>query len=201
MDWIFRLILENIWLIVFIIIGLSQFFTSIRTEKNRPTELPDSQEPPDIEELIRRIQEQERQQTTPPPLPTQTPRPQPPKNKIPQASKPHPDTLPSSTPQKRKLETDAFPPDAYALSSTPPPAITRPSSPEPDLQEISRELEHLRKQADAYSTKDQLKTKAVQKTSTFTNWRRSLQNPATARQAIILTEVLGAPRAIRPHSF
>jgi len=204
MDWIFRLILENIWLLVFIIIGLSQFFTTIRTEKKRPPEAPDAQDVPDIEELIRRLREPEATQPIPPPLPPQIPSSRPKRNTIPQASNPHPDTLPATSRTARKQPPPNTAPaeDAYSQpeSASPPLTSVQQSYPPSSPQHAAREMAQLREQADAYQIKAFGIHTTAKMSSAHQNWRRLLQNPASTRQAIILTEVLGAPRAYRAHA-
>lgn len=205
LDDVFRLIIDNIFFIVIIIIALSQLFTQLRTGKNPDADTSDSLPPfggPEtrrdadgdtLEDIIRRLQEQshprEQSPATPPPLPQQPPPQQPargPQKLIPPQKQPQRAVVREEEAEhvRRLVPDNISGADAYSM-----PAEKLPM----------KELERLREQArtfEKYLSRGGRSERPVDLASQ-TVWRALLSNPASARQAVILREVLSPPVTLR----
>ena len=200
MEDIVRLILDNLWIVVFIIIALSQFFTYIRTDKRANKESSAPEQVSSLDELIRRIVEKEsKQSATPPPLPQQTSYSQPQENTISTTAQSQSNTLPAVDALTSQHQARSHTYDPYTLEKKPTMGDVFESFPTytalalhttPHGSKATREHEQITKHKKDFNNK----------LSTIIDLKKALRHPTTIRQAIILSEILGPPRAIRSHS-
>lgn len=190
-----RLILDNLWLVIFIIIGLSQFFTQLRTSKTE-RDVPDGPPPFDgadargeqgdsLEEIIRKLREQQQSSPVPPPLPPQRT----PVRTLQESAK---QTAAAARVMqedegehvKRLVPDQNFgKPDAYSLPGT-------------GLSD--EELKRLQARAAAFEKRlGRGSGSAGVQHHAKGGWRDLLARPSSARNAVILREVLSAPVALR----
>jgi len=169
---------QVIMLIIFVVISAVKWFTEqIKSNSEDPHEFSDSLEDiyDEFREEIRQRQTTVQPHSSPPPIPQTASRRQD------YRPAPTPPPIPQSPPRQQEYRPDPTPPPVFTVKK---PKLTAAEK---------KALARLQEESLASSTK-----KRLRRNRSHASLRQLLASPASARQAIILHEVLGKPKSHQP---